>query len=77
MLDVEYRPAEIYLARIEIHPDHQGGSIGTRLISAFIDEAGRKAKILRHPSWRGLRPDKNPGDLYRDSRAPPHRQPSR
>jgi len=22
MLDVEYRPAEIYLARIEIHPDH-------------------------------------------------------
>jgi bifunctional non-homologous end joining protein LigD len=24
-------------------------------------------QILRHPSWRGLRPDKNPGDLYRDS----------
>jgi GNAT superfamily N-acetyltransferase len=45
MLDVEYRPAGIYLARIEIHPDHQGGGIGTRLISALIDEAGRKAKI--------------------------------
>lgn len=29
MLDVEYRPDEIYLARIEIHPDHQGGGIGT------------------------------------------------
>ena len=24
MLDVEYRPSEIYLARIEIHPEHQG-----------------------------------------------------
>jgi len=42
MLDVEYRPAEIYLARIEIHPDHQGGGIGTRLISALIDDAGQK-----------------------------------
>jgi GNAT superfamily N-acetyltransferase len=46
MLDVEYRPAEIYLARIEIHPDHQGGGIGTRLISALIDEAGRKGQDL-------------------------------
>jgi bifunctional non-homologous end joining protein LigD len=24
-------------------------------------------QILRHPSWRGLRPDKNPGDLRPDS----------
>ncbi len=40
MLDVEYRPAESYLARIEIRPDHLGGGIGTRLISAVIDEAG-------------------------------------
>jgi ribosomal protein S18 acetylase RimI-like enzyme len=46
MLDVEYRPAEIYLARIEIHPDHQGGGIGTRLMSALIDEAGRKGQDL-------------------------------
>jgi len=46
MLDVEYRPAEIYLARIEIHPDHQGGGIGTRLISALIDEAGQKGQDL-------------------------------
>ncbi len=46
MLDVEYRPAEIYLARIEIHPDHLGGGIGTRLISALIDEAGRKGQDL-------------------------------
>jgi GNAT superfamily N-acetyltransferase len=50
---VEYRPAEIYLARIEIRPDHQGGGIGTGLISALIDEAGGKAKIsslTRSPS---------------------------
>ena len=46
MLDVEYRPAEIYLAPIEIHPDHQGGGIGTRLISALIDEVGQKGQDL-------------------------------
>ena len=46
MLDVEYRPAEIYLARIEIRPDHQGGGIGTRLISALIDEADQKVRDL-------------------------------
>jgi ribosomal protein S18 acetylase RimI-like enzyme len=41
MVDIEYRPGEIYLARIEIHPDHQGGGIGTWLVSMLIDEAGR------------------------------------
>jgi ribosomal protein S18 acetylase RimI-like enzyme len=46
MLDVEYRPGEIYIARIEISPDHQGLGIGTRLISALIDEAGRKGQAL-------------------------------
>jgi ribosomal protein S18 acetylase RimI-like enzyme len=46
MLDVEYRAGEIYLARIEIHPDHQGGGIGARLISALIDEAGKKGQDL-------------------------------
>jgi len=39
MIDVEYRPGEIYLARIEIHPDHQGSGIGSRLIGALVDEA--------------------------------------
>jgi len=39
MLDVEYRPGEIYLARIEIHPGHQGHGIGTRIISALLEEA--------------------------------------
>jgi GNAT superfamily N-acetyltransferase len=46
LLDLEYRPAEIYLARIEIHPGHQGSGIGTRLISALIDEAGQKGQDL-------------------------------
>ena len=32
MIDVEHRPGEIYLSRIEICPDHQGRGIGTRLI---------------------------------------------
>ena len=46
ILDVEYLPAEIYLARIEILPDHQGDGIGTRFISALIDEAERKGQDL-------------------------------
>jgi ribosomal protein S18 acetylase RimI-like enzyme len=46
MLDVEYRPGEIYLSRIEICPDHQGHGIGTRLISALIDEATQKGQDL-------------------------------
>ena len=46
MLDIEYRPAEIYLSRIEILPSHQGLGIGTRLLSALIDEARRKGQDL-------------------------------
>jgi ribosomal protein S18 acetylase RimI-like enzyme len=46
MLDVEYRPNEIYISRIEICPDHQGQGIGTRLISALIDEASQKGQAL-------------------------------
>ncbi len=46
MLDVDYRPGEIYLSRIEIHPGYQGRGIGTRIISALVDEAERKGQDL-------------------------------
>jgi ribosomal protein S18 acetylase RimI-like enzyme len=46
MLIVQRRPAEIYLARIEIHPSYQGQGIGARLISALIDEAERDGQDL-------------------------------
>jgi ribosomal protein S18 acetylase RimI-like enzyme len=46
LLDVEYRPGEIYLSRIEICPDHQGHGIATYLIRALIDEAGQKGQDL-------------------------------
>jgi ribosomal protein S18 acetylase RimI-like enzyme len=46
MLDVDYRPGEIYLARIEIQPGHQGRGIGTRIISALLEEAERQGQDL-------------------------------
>jgi ribosomal protein S18 acetylase RimI-like enzyme len=46
MLDVEYRPGEICIGRIEIHPDYQGQGIGTRLIRTLADEARRKGQDL-------------------------------
>jgi len=46
MIDVEHRPAEIYLSRIEISPDHQGRGIGTRLIRALLDEARQNGQDL-------------------------------
>jgi GNAT superfamily N-acetyltransferase len=46
MLDVDYRPGEIYLSRIEIHPGHQGHGIGTQIISALMEEAERKGQDL-------------------------------
>ncbi|MEU3622435.1 GNAT family N-acetyltransferase [Amycolatopsis coloradensis] len=46
MLNVEYRATEIYLARIEIHPDHQGRGIGTHLITALLSEADQLRQDL-------------------------------
>ena len=39
VLIVHDRPGEIYLARIELHPDHQGRGIGTHLIRQLLAEA--------------------------------------
>ena len=46
MLDVDYRPGEIYVSRIEVDPGHQGHGIGTRIISALLEEAERKGQDL-------------------------------
>jgi ribosomal protein S18 acetylase RimI-like enzyme len=46
MLNVEYRRVDIYLARIEVHPDYQGRGIGTRLISALAGEARQAGQAL-------------------------------
>ena len=46
MLSVERRTDEICLSRIEILPDYQGRGIGSRLINALIDEAGRSGQDL-------------------------------
>ena len=46
MLDVEYRPGEIYLSRIEIHPSYQGRGIGTRLVGALAAEARQRGHDL-------------------------------
>lgn len=46
MLHVEHRHAEIYLARIEIHPDHQGRGIGSRLIRSLLRQARQQGQDL-------------------------------
>ena len=46
MLDVEYRPGEIYLSRIEIDPGHQGRGIGSLIVNALTEEAARKGQDL-------------------------------
>ena len=46
MLDVEYRAAEVYLARIEIHPDHQGRGIGGHLVTTLLKDAARRGQDL-------------------------------
>jgi ribosomal protein S18 acetylase RimI-like enzyme len=46
MISVEYRPAEIYLSRIEILPGYQGRGIGTGLITELAGEAARRGQDL-------------------------------
>jgi ribosomal protein S18 acetylase RimI-like enzyme len=46
LLNVEHRRGEIYLGRIEIDPRCQSHGIGTRLISALIEEAAQEGQDL-------------------------------
>ncbi|MEV7394789.1 GNAT family N-acetyltransferase [Streptomyces sp. NPDC091215] len=46
MLHVEHRPTVIYLARIELHPDHQGRGIGSRVIRTLVHQARRQGRDL-------------------------------
>ncbi|MFF4961392.1 GNAT family N-acetyltransferase [Streptomyces sp. NPDC001222] len=46
ILVVEYRATEVYLARIELHPHHQGRGIGAQLIQSLIDTAARRGQHL-------------------------------
>lgn len=46
MLHVEHRPTETYLARIELHPDHQGLGIGGQLIRGLLHQARRQGRHL-------------------------------
>jgi ribosomal protein S18 acetylase RimI-like enzyme len=46
MIDVDYRPGEIYLSRIELLPGFQGRGIGAGLVRELINEAGRRGQEL-------------------------------
>lgn len=46
MIDVEHRPGEIYLSRIELLPQYQGRGIGAGLVRELISEAGRRGQEL-------------------------------
>ncbi|WP_405000776.1 GNAT family N-acetyltransferase [Kitasatospora cathayae] len=65
MLHVEHRPTEIYLARIELHPDHQGRGIGSRLIRSLLHQARQQGRDLpgrprRQPAGPGPLPATGP-----------------
>lgn len=46
MLHKEERPREVYLARIELHPDHQGRGIGSHLIRTLLRQARAQGRDL-------------------------------
>jgi ribosomal protein S18 acetylase RimI-like enzyme len=43
-LTVHYRPAEVYLGRIQLHPQFQGRGVGSRLIEGLLAEAARRGQ---------------------------------
>lgn len=46
VVHVEYRQTEIYLGRIEVHPDYQGRGVGTRLIRDLLRQARERGQDL-------------------------------
>jgi GNAT superfamily N-acetyltransferase len=46
VISVEYNPSCIYLARIEIHPGHQGRGIGSQLIRDLLDQAAASGRSV-------------------------------
>jgi ribosomal protein S18 acetylase RimI-like enzyme len=45
-INIEYHPSHIYLARIEIQPDHQGHGIGSQLVRNLLDQAATSGRPL-------------------------------
>jgi ribosomal protein S18 acetylase RimI-like enzyme len=45
-IDIECRPGEIYLARVEIDPGYQGRGIGGRLVGALLHQARQQGQDL-------------------------------
>jgi ribosomal protein S18 acetylase RimI-like enzyme len=43
---VAYRPHEIYLEGLKLHPRHQGRGIGAELLRALVDTATRRGQDL-------------------------------
>jgi ribosomal protein S18 acetylase RimI-like enzyme len=59
---VEERPEEIYLGRIELHPDHQGRGIGRHLTQGLV---GRAHEHGRHVTLDVLTVNTRAHALYR------------
>jgi bifunctional non-homologous end joining protein LigD len=38
-----------------------------RLVGEVVFTEWTADKVLRHPSWRGLRTDKNPGQVHQEN----------
>jgi ribosomal protein S18 acetylase RimI-like enzyme len=46
VLKVEEQAEITYLGLIEIHPDHQGGGVGARLVQGLVADAARRGRAV-------------------------------